>query len=92
MYGEHVLAALDRAAAAALRQLPLVRRTRGRERGRCGDPHLSPHRDRRNGAEGAGAAAAERTVLYVSPIITTLQTALWPWWSVLNAVGNGLLA
>ena len=36
--------------------------------------------------------AAQRTVLYVSPIIEALQVALLPLVSVLNAAGNGLLA
>jgi CBS domain containing-hemolysin-like protein len=36
--------------------------------------------------------ASQRTVLYVSPVITALQVGISPLVSVLNAAGNGLLA
>ena len=61
-------------------------RARAGQRHRDRHPHLPAHRHRRDGAEGAGAAAArDTTVLYVSPVIEALEVALLPLVVGLNA-------
>ena len=57
MYGEHVLADAIYHALGRHRRARLDRLSRRRQRCRGRDPHLLPHRRRRNGPEVAGAPA-----------------------------------
>ena len=87
MYGEHVLAELI-ARLAPLGDNPLDRRAHHGQRPRRGHPHLFPHRHRRNGAEGAGAAERRHDGALGDAVIQALRRRSSRWSSALNAIGQ----
>ena len=94
MYGEHWLAECDCSPVRALRRRSAwiaVAHRRQRHRGR--HAHLPAHRDRRDGAQGAGAAAgATRPFCMCRRSSERCSTSSCRSSSSLNGVGNRLLA